>query len=369
MKVGMIARTIPPYDRGGIQTHTLELSKALQKEGVDVHIFAIAEDGFVDGVEVHRVGFFPLPRLTIGQYLSFSLNCLRHMKGVGLDLVHGHSMYSFGFSLKKSKPFVLTIHGTQLNYLRSALRFRPNLNHILTDGLSMIMERYSCKKADKIVCVSEQVAIDTQGQYSIPPRKIHVIPNAVNPSDFEASDLTSNTILSVGRLHQRKGLYEFLDCFSDVAKEIPDASFTIVGTGEEEKRLRNRVAELGLQDDVDFTGYLKQEDLRKKYSEASVFVLPSLYEPFGIVILEAMASGLPIVSLPSEGPSRIMEDGRNGFLVDRGEMAKTLVSLLQDRGLMKRMGDNNLTLVRERFTWTSVAKETKRIYEQALAAT
>ncbi len=366
MKVGMITRTIPPYDRGGIQTHTLELSKALQKEGVEVHLFAIADDGFVDGVQVHRVGFFPLPRLTIGQYLSFTLNSLRYIKKVDLDLIHGHSMYSFGYSLRKSKPFVLTLHGTQLNEIQATLRSRPNLNHLITDGVSMLMERYSANKADEIICVSKQNAQDAHVQYSIHSGKLHVVHNGVDPSRFRRSSLTSNEILYVGRLHERKGLYEFLGCFSDVLKEAPSTRFKIVGTGEEERRLKRRVKELNIDDNVEFTGYVDEKELPTQYSHASIFVLPSLYEGFGIVLLEAMASGLPIVALPSKGPSEVIENGRNGFLVDLDKMADVIVSMLQDRELLKRMGNTNFDVARERFTWTSVAKQTKKIYERAL---
>ena len=112
MKIGMIGRSIPPFDHGGIQTHIAELSKAIADKGIETHVFIVGKGSKKPGKEqrsknlsVHPIKCVPLPRLTLGEYLSYSLNCARHMKNYDFDLIHGHSMYSFGYAMKRKNTW------------------------------------------------------------------------------------------------------------------------------------------------------------------------------------------------------------------------------------------------------------------------
>ena len=141
MRLGMITRTVPPFDRGGIQTHVAELSKALVEEGVDVHLFIIGEKMDLYGAKIHPVKAREFPGITLGLYMTYTLNCAKKIAKYDLDVIHGHSMYSFGYSLKRDRiPYVATIHGTQLNELRHGIRSNFNLIHVITDPFTTFME-------------------------------------------------------------------------------------------------------------------------------------------------------------------------------------------------------------------------------------
>jgi len=155
MRLGMITRTIPPFDRGGIQTHVAELTKALVQEGIDVHLFIIGEKMKLDGAKIHPVKATPFPGISIGLYMTYTLNCAKKIAKYDLDVIHGHSMYSFGYSLKRQRlPYVATIHGTQLNELRHGFRSSFNFNHAITDTFTTFMEMYTTRRADKLIAVS-----------------------------------------------------------------------------------------------------------------------------------------------------------------------------------------------------------------------
>lgn len=374
MRVGMISRNIPYYDRGGIQTHVWNLSRALVREGVDVDLFIAGrrrESGHkkMDGVRVHMIGSVSLPKMTIGHYLSYSLNTLRYLRKQELDIVHGHSMYSFGFALRKYLPYVVTLHGTQMNEIRAALLWHADLNHVVTDGFSMIMERFSAKKADSVIVVSKENKEDAVLQYQIEQEKIHVIHHGIDLERFSPGFSSEKRILFVGRLHERKGVDRLLEAFSDVIKVMPDTKLRIVGRGEKEKDLRRLAKEKNITQAVEFTGFIEEEDLPRQYKESSLFVLPSRYEGFGIVLLEAMASGLPVLCFETGAAKEIVRDGWNGYIVNEKNLADRIISVIKDRNLMERMGRNAREYVKKNFSWQKAARETIKVYEGLLSAT
>jgi glycosyltransferase involved in cell wall biosynthesis len=374
MKVGMIGRSIPPFDRGGIQTHIAELSKALSKKGIEIHLFIVGRGSKKPGKKissenlyVHPIPCMPLPRLTLGEYISYSLNTARHIKRYNLDLIHGHSMYSVGYSLNKNLPYVATLHGTQLNEFKQSLQYGTSLNHIITDFTSMLMERYTAKKADKIIVVSNENRRDVIEQYKVPENKIATIPNGVNVNDFKPSTCKSKTIIFVGRLHERKGIDKLLQSFSKVVSEEPEARLKIVGYGEDESRLKDLAKRLNLKSrNLEFAGFVADSELHELYTSSSIFVLPSYYEGFGIVLIEAMSAGLPLVSVRTGGATEVIEEGENGFLVDYDNMHKAIVKLLGDETLRIKMGRMSREKVEKEYDWTKIADKILKVYLEVL---
>jgi glycosyltransferase involved in cell wall biosynthesis len=374
MKIGMIGRSIPPFDRGGIQTHIAELSKALAAKDVDTHVFIVGRGSAKPGKElerknyhVHPIPCMPLPRLTLGEYFTYSLNTARYLKKYDLDLIHGHSMYSFGYALIKRLPFILTMHGTQLNEFKQSIQYGAHPNHIITDFSSMLMERYSGRKADKIIVVSNENKRDVIGQYNIPEKKIATIPNGVDVSRFKPSTCESKTIIFVGRLHERKGIDKLLESFSKVVLEEPEAKLKIIGSGEDESRLKNLANKLNLSSkNLEFTGFIPENELPGMYTSASLFVLPSYYEGFGIVLIEAMSSGLPLVSVKTGGAVEVIEEGKNGFLVNYDNMHEAMLKLLSDKNLRQRMGQASRKIVEERYDWKIIADDVLKVYKEVL---
>ena len=374
MKVGMIGRSIPPFDRGGIQTHVLELSKALAEHGIEVHLFIVGRGSKKPGAEsssqnlfVHPIPCMPLPKLTIGEYLSYSLINSKYISKYNLDLVHGHSMYSFGYAISKKLPFVLTMHGTQLNEFKQSILYGASPNHVITDFSAMLMERFSGKKADKIIVVSNENKRDVMEQYKVPESKIATIPNGVEVNRFGPSNCRSKTVIFVGRLHERKGVDKLLRSFSKVIIEEPEAKLKIVGSGEDEARLKKLATKLELdKKNVNFMGFVPEADLPGIYASASIFVLPSYYEGFGIVLIEAMSAGLPLVSVRTGGATEVIDDGKNGYLVDYENMHKAVIELLKDQKLRVRMGAESRKKVEKDYDWSKIAEKVIKVYEEVL---
>jgi 1,4-alpha-glucan branching enzyme len=374
MKIGMIGRSIPPFDRGGIQTHIAELSKALADKGIETHVFIVGRGSRKPGKEsksenlfVHPIPCMPLPNLTLGEYISFSLNNARYIKKYNLDLIHGHSMYSFGYAMTKNLPYVLTMHGTQLNEFKQSMQYGASPNHILTDFASIIMERYSGRKADKIIVVSNENRQDVINQYNVPEEKIATIPNGVNVSRFKPSDCDSKTIIFVGRLHERKGIDKLLESFAKVISEDSEAKLKIVGSGEDEQRLKDLAKKLHLgKKNLVFLGFVPEKKLADVYSSSSIFALPSYYEGFGIVLIEAMSAGLPLVSVRTGGAVEVIEEGENGYLVDYDNMHEALLKLLGDKDLRVQMGIASREKVEKEYDWKRIADEVLKVYQEVL---
>jgi phosphatidylinositol alpha-1,6-mannosyltransferase len=363
----MVARTVPPVDRGGIQTVVLELATALSERGVEVRAYLVKADYPPDlPFEVEQVPFVPLPRLTAGQYVSFSLAAGRRLKGARYDVVHGHSMYGWGAALQRARPLVVTCHGTQLNEFRATRDTTRDPNHRTTDYISFRMERYAARRADVVHADCEENRRDVVEQYGIDGGRVRVVPMGVRPERFTRAEPEGPVVLSVGRLHQRKGLDHLVRAMAGVRERVPDARLLLAGRGEREADLRGLTRELGLDDTVEFLGFVPDEDLPSLYSRAMVFAMPSLYEGFGIVMLEAMASHVPVVAFRTGATPEVIRDGHNGYLADPSTLADRLSRVLEDPGEAARMGARARETVVEGYTWGRVAEMFVDIYEEAI---
>ena len=364
----MVARTVPPLDRGGIQTHVLELCTALVDLGAEVRAYLVKGD-YPDDLpfDVEPVPYVPLPRLTAGQYVSFSMAAGRRLRGGDLDVVHGHSMYGWGAALAGARPLVLTCHGTQLNEFRATRETTRDPNHRTTDYISFRMERYAALRADLVVAVSEENRRDVVEQYGVPESVMRVVPNGVRPERFHRAEPEGPVILSVGRLHQRKGIDHLIRALPEVRERVPDARLLVAGRGEREGELRSLVGRLGLADAVEFLGFVADEDLPDLYARAMVFAMPSLYEGFGIVMLEAMASHLPVVAFRTGATPEVIEEAVTGFLADPRTLGDRLTSVLEDPTWAAEMGRRARERVEAEYTWKRVAERRMEVYEEAIS--
>ncbi len=363
----MVARTVPPVDRGGIQTHVLELATALVDRGAEVEAYLVKGDYPEDlPFDVVQVPYIPLPRLTAGQYVSFSLAAGKRLRGAGCDVVHGHSMYGWGAALSRSRPLVLTCHGTQLNELRATRATTRDPNHRATDYISFRMERYAARRADIVVAVSEENRRDVAEQYGVEGARLRVVPNGVRPERFREAEPEGPVVLSVGRLHERKGLDHLVRAMAEVRQRVPEARLLVAGRGEREPELRRLVGDLGLGDAVEFLGFVADEDLPDLYARAAVFAMPSLYEGFGIVMLEAMASSLPVVAFSTGAVPDVVVEGRTGLIANPATLGDCLARVLEDPAGAREMGRRGRERVLEGYTWSRVAERTLGVYEEAM---
>jgi glycosyltransferase involved in cell wall biosynthesis len=254
--------------------------------------------------------------------------------------------------------------------------FMPDYEYLWSAiSYSYPVYRIMLSRADKIIAVSDSARRFISYFTDTPAT---VIPNGVDTSRFRRIERNkareimgfdgSPSFLYVGRLVSKKGLFTLILAFRDVLKEIPDARLRIAGKGTLRKVLSSMVKALGIEENVDFLGYVPDELLNPLFSSSDIFVLPSSFgESFGIVILEAMASGTPVIGTKVGGIEEILGYGKYGILVnpsEPSELAEAMVSLMNDQELRRGLERKGLRRVRKEYDWRVVARKVMGVYEE-----
>jgi len=275
------------------------------------------------------------------------------------DVVHVHDWFgTIGASTlarRLRRPLVMTVHSTE--YDRS---LGHPWQHILDKELIGI------RAATRVIAVSNHLRQQLIDRYSADPKIVRVIYNAVRPSERLARiDPTKQVILYVGRLAVMKGVDTFLRAAARIAPIIPDVLFVIAGEGPEYARLVQLAASLGIGERVMFLGKVSDEEREVLLSGSSVFVLPSVVEPFGIAALEAMAAGLPTIVSKTSGVAEISSGVFRVDFWDVEEFASRMAELLEYPTLRRTMGEQGRwEALRE--GWPERARETVVVYEEAI---
>jgi glycosyltransferase involved in cell wall biosynthesis len=279
------------------------------------------------------------------------------------DIVHVHDWFgtvgAIALATRLRLPLVMTVHSTE--YDRSLAHPWDHILH---------REEVGIRSATRVIAVSHHLRRQLIDRYRARPSKVHVIYNAVRPTErLERIDPEKRIVLYVGRLAAMKGVGTFLRAAARVVPSFPDVLFVIAGEGPEYQQLIHLAARLGIGDRVMFLGKVSDEEREVLLSGSSVFVLPSVVEPFGIAALEAMAAGLPTIVSKTSGVAE-MSQGTT-FKVDFWdveEFASRISELLEYPTLRAAMGDQGRwAALRE--GWPERARETAVVYEEALRAT
>lgn len=292
----------------------------------------------------------------------------------GVDLIHAHVAHPDGaaalkFGQKYNIPVVVTIHGQDFAY---------TLNRSRTCAESV---KATLKGAAGVILVSEKL----KKQYGVETwadqlTKYKVIYNGVNLDDVvQVSETELGTdsnqepsrhrLLSVGFLRPDKGQAVVLKALPELIREFPDLEYRIVGDGSERQTLEALTLELGLRDHVVFLGSLPHHEAMREMAQCEVFVLPSWKEAFGVVYLEAMAHGKPIVGTRGEGIAEILAQEDVGLAVppkDVAALTKGIQELLRHPERAKAMGARGKDLVNRKFTWQYNAQKTLEVYREAI---
>lgn len=381
MKICLLNALFRPF-AGGIEKHMHGLSRGLADLGVDVTVVTgrindLPEREDVDGVRVRRVPcraikapFLYPPPLVLSP--GFPLHLKRIDDAEDFDLFHLHNRFFIDFNLSlpyarlKRKPFVVTAHNPRPKHVASFLG-------ALGTSYDWLVGRWLFIRADRVIAVSEWAKRDI-AKYGVDEKKIETIYNGVNVGEFQPRDKCraggGGILLFVGRMVPQKGVSYLLDAMPIVLEKYPGVKLVLVGRGSLCNDLRRKASLLGLDGSVNFSGYIEEDELKEAYGACDLFVLPSVVEPFGIVIVEAMASGKPVVCTDSGGVREIVADGVNGFIVppgDPGALAGRICELLADEGLRGRMGQAGRSIAEAKFNWEAIAVKTKRLYEEVLA--
>ncbi|MEM2876385.1 MAG: glycosyltransferase family 4 protein, partial [Candidatus Bathyarchaeia archaeon] len=372
MKVDMLSWEFPPRIVGGIARHCFGLSRALARMGHEVRLITLEFPGAldfeeVDGVAVHRV------RIELGHpdfltwVLIFNHFMEKHAARVNArnrcDVIHAHdwlvSPASICLKHHLGKSLVLTMHSTEVG--RSQVLRGPDSYTI--DGF----EWWSTFEASRVIVTSEAMRREVIEHFKLPEEKVFRIPNGVEVEKFEvdfdrrsfklkyaASD--ERIILFVGRLTPQKGVEHLIRAFPLILQRHPESKLVIVGDGWLSDDLRRLANSTGRPSKIYFTGFLPEDELVRLLLCADVLVIPSVYEPFGIVALEGMAAGVPVVASNVNGLSEVIQHGRNGILTypaNPESIAWGVDQVLSNPGYAKYLVENAKSEVSKRYSWDS----------------
>ena len=388
-KVALLTREYPPEVYGGAGTHVEYLARELRRLAeVSVHCWGKPRDE--PGVFSHEPwNALSDPKPEAAALQAMSINLVMGAAVKGADLVHSHTWYAnFGGHLAKlmwSIPHVVTTHSLE--------PLRPWKSEQLGGGyaVSMFIERTAIEAADAVIAVSHGMRDDVLTCYpQVKPERIHVIHNGIDPEIYRPQrsdealtrlgiDPTKPYAFFNGRITRQKGLHLLL---AAALKMDPRHQLVIVASNPDTPEIGAEVAALAERvgserGNLVWIGrYISLEDLIHVHSGAAVFVCPSIYEPFGLVNLEAMACETAVVASRVGGIPEIVVDGETGYLVDYDpddaevfttELAARIEEVLADSDRAARMGKAGRQRVLQHFGWPAIAAKTMELYESFLS--
>lgn len=370
MRIALFTEWFLPV-RGGVSSHVFGLSRELKRRGHDVIVYTKrrASDGsqqasVLEGVSVRNLS--PLIPINFPAVPPSTNQLSEAFEGGDFDVVHAHHAFTptpllaLWQAQNASVPSVLTNHSI------------PSRGHdsLLWDTLSSALYplRQYLNMADHIVAVSQAAADFISLLVDYVP--VSVIPNGVDCEFFKARPeikKTGKRVLYVSRLVNRKGPHVLLRAFKKVLDGEPAAELTLVGKGYLRPALQMMAYDLGIGDSVTFLGDVSNEKLAMAYSSSDIFVLPSLHaESFGMVLLEAMASEVPVIASRTGGIPEVFDDGEQGLLVtpgDEEELSNAMIDLLGDEDKRKRMGRAGRKKALDDYDWQIVGGKIEDLYE------
>jgi glycogen synthase len=301
------------------------------------------------------------------------LSCNANMVADPIDaeVVHTHTWYTnFAGALAKRLygcRLVATVHS--LEPLRPWKREQLGMGY----QLSSWMEKEGLEACDAVIAVSQEMKRDILRCYDLSPRRVTVIHNGVDPAKYRPQDGSRSLakyrvrkpfVFFVGRLSRQKGVFDLLDAM----EHVPEGTTLVLATGKPDtpqilEELRRALS--ASENVVWIPEMLEDPDLVGLYNEAAVFACPSIYEPFGIINLEAMACETPVVATRVGGIKEVVVDGETGLLVPPGDpvrLGRALSRILEDPRLAARMGEAGRKRVLQHFTWDRIAEKTLKLY-------
>jgi glycogen(starch) synthase len=388
MRVLVISWEYPPIIEGGLARHVRKLSEHLVDEGVEVHVLTrgggrLAATEERHGVVVHRLSEPPFPK-DVKAFVHWVQTMNADMRTLGdelsdrlaFDLVHSHDWLVAGaaerIARRTGRPWLVTVHATEYGRHQGWVQNYPQ-SHIHA------AERHMVRSADHVITCSRYMRSHVASVFGVRPSRITAMQNGIDPRDLEpvAADLPElraryaqpeeRLVLLVGRLVYEKGFHLALDALAPVIRKLGGVRFVVAGTGTAEAELRRQAWRLGLSRKGVFLGWVGDDRLHSLYRIADLCIVPSIYEPFGIVALEAMASGCLCVVADTGGLREVVPgDGTVGLRFpsrDTDALQEILERVLTDdaeRAQLVAEARNHVL----RFDWSEVARQTTDVYRE-----
>ncbi|HXF30722.1 MAG TPA: glycosyltransferase family 4 protein [Solirubrobacterales bacterium] len=391
-RVLILSWEYPPLIEGGLARHVRKLSEALVELGIAVHVLtrggeeSPAEES-AGGVAIHRIRE-PTRPTDLGEFVAWVERMNSDMLAAGVelgdrlefDLVHGHDWLVANacdhLARRFDAPLVTTIHATEYGRHQGWVEDHPQ---------SYIhgVERWITNRSQRVIACSAYMSEQIADIFGVVESRITVIPNGIDPLDLPQPDPAElvrlrgefaapeeRLVLLIGRLVYEKGFQLALEAMPKVIEAAPGTRFLVAGSGTHEEELKRQAEELGLMEHGTFLGWIGDDVLHTLYAIADLTVVPSIYEPFGLVALEAMASGCPCIVADTGGLREVVpheEAGLRFAARDPEALAEVAIRVLSDPALEARL----IAEAKEhvlRFDWGDVAAQTAAVYADLVGA-
>jgi UDP-glucose:(heptosyl)LPS alpha-1,3-glucosyltransferase len=351
----------------------LETAEYFSKKGHYIHLFATSCDPLAEPrIKFHKIPYFGINFLTKEACISFvhTINMLRWKKFFDICLAQPTRYFS---------PNVCEMQFVYREWTKFMVKNKLLKPTDLGSRVTPLIERHNLKKSKAIIAISKRVKNEVLKNYpNIPKDKVHVVYSGVNLKEFHPEyrkfyfeeirkkhniSLNDIVILFVGNPFGRKGLEFAIKAFATLKSK----NLTFLISGKDDPRPYQILAKkLGISDKIRFNIGLTSE-IYKYFAASDIFLFPTLYEPFGLVILEAMASGLSVVTSKIAGAAELIEDGKDGLLLENPknpkEIAEKLNYLLSNDALLKKIGKNARKKA-EKHPWERTAEEMLKVFEE-----
>jgi glycogen(starch) synthase len=387
MRALLVSWEYPPVIEGGLGRHVRKLSEELVAGGTEVHVLTrgggrLAAREVRHGVSVHRVSEPPFPA-DVERFLVWVSDMNEHMatlgseilEGGGFDLVHSHDWLVAGaarrIARQRGLPWLVTIHATEYGRHQGWVQKHPQSD-------IHAAERRMARSAERLITCSQYMRGHVARVFGVRPSKVTVIPNGVDPGELEPIEPIAESlrarfaaddellVLLVGRLVHEKGFHLALDALAPVIRRRRQVRFVVAGSGTAEEELKRQARRLGLTRHGTFLGWVGDDMLHALYRVADLCIVPSIYEPFGIVALEAMASGCLCIVADTGGLREVVPGDETVGLRfparDAEALRVQLERVLEDDAERARL----VAEAREHvlaFDWSEVARQTRSVYD------
>ncbi|PVX26846.1 MAG: hypothetical protein CW716_05150 [Candidatus Bathyarchaeum sp.] len=389
LKVAVFNTQPPHLYFGGVERRIIEVAKRLHDD-FETTVYSGTKKGFketvvVDGVTV--VPCYSTDRIYPLDNWVFNRSISKMVDTIEADVYEAHTVsgYKFLKRLRKrkiGKPFIQTVHGVLADeYIQASKSVSPSLRMKLSNVFMRRLgkiEKDAAKEANLIVTVSQYSLQRLVQLYEVDEAKIRVVPNGVDTQRFKpAEDCegikdvvgvdSEHVVLFVGNLIPRKGLHYLIEAAKNVAKENSGTKFVVVGDGPLKSHLIAYSKEQGVADKFVFLGSVPDDFLHRLYSCADVFASPSIQEGQGITLLEAQATGKPVVAFNVTAITEVVKNKETGLLVepDSRELANAISTLLSDERLREKMGRSGREFVSNTYSWDVCAQKMSKVYSEA----
>jgi glycogen synthase len=378
----MLSWEYPPLVVGGIAAHAEGLATAMVRAGHDVTVLTLhhpdaPEDSVVEGVRVIRsrvdLPWIP-PDDLVAQMASANHHLVRSTTALGAwtpDVVHAHDwLVAWAGDVLAHLhrvPLVATVHATERG--RHGGHVPPGLPATVNS-----VEWWLTYQAREVIACSNFMVREVVTGFELPPTKVHLVPNGVNPALWAPPSpvpVREPLVLAWGRVQYEKGFQVLATAIGRLRHRVPGLRCVIAGRGSYLPDLQVHLDIEGVNDMVHLAGFVADDDLRTMLHTAGCVVIPSLYEPFGIVALEAMAAGAPTVAARTGGLAEILDGTEAGLLFEPGDpddLANQIEAVLMSKGVATAMQRTAATLVAQRYSWDAIAQATIEVYDIARVA-